>query len=463
MRPLAALLLLAAGFLAAIAAGMLVQRPGTYGGLDHDAELVFAATTSLAGLVYALTLWRVFREPLPRHAVPLILGVGLAARLLVFMLPPINSTDIYRYVWDGRVQAAGINPYRYIPSDPALAPLRDAAPGASAIYPNINRAEYAPTIYPPAAQAIFALVGVASPGIGTMKAVMLAFDALTAGVVLLILRAAGRPAAHVAIWAWNPLVVWEFANGGHVDSPAIAFTALATLAAITRRPGWAGAALGLAVLTKLLPAALFPALWRMRDGKDRSWRTPAAAAATILAAYACYAGAGWRVLGFLPGYATEERLSDGGGYLALRLAALAGPLPPMAGRLYIAAGLVLLAAVALMILRRPLPVAAPARADVIGVCAVVLTAMLLAVLSPHYPWYLTMLVLPAVLLPRRTSSRWSFPGLSVLWPTLAGPFLYLDFALQHPSWAAIVYLPCLPLLWLDVRTWRRSLPDERGA
>ena len=68
-------------------------------------------------------------------------------------LPPFLSTDIFRYVWDGQVQAAGINPYRYVPAAPELAPLRDAM-----VYPNINRADYAPTIYPPAAQMFFLAV-----------------------------------------------------------------------------------------------------------------------------------------------------------------------------------------------------------------------------------------------------------------------------------------------------------------
>ena len=79
-------------------------------------------------------------------------------RLMVMLSPPFLSSDLYRYVWDGRVQAAGINPYLYIPADPALAGLRDTA-----IFPHINRADYAPTIYPPVAQAIFLAVGLAQP------------------------------------------------------------------------------------------------------------------------------------------------------------------------------------------------------------------------------------------------------------------------------------------------------------
>ena len=95
-------------------------------------------------------------------------------RLLTLTAPPILSSDMYRYVWDGRVQLAGINPYRYVPAaDPELAFLRDAA-----VYPHINRAEYAHTVYPPAAQAIFALAAIATPGVFGMKAMMAAFDVL---------------------------------------------------------------------------------------------------------------------------------------------------------------------------------------------------------------------------------------------------------------------------------------------
>ena len=88
--------------------------------------------------------------PVPRRAVWVVLLVAAAMRLPLIVSPAFLSTDVYRYVWDGRVQAAGINPYRYMPGDPALASLRD-----DLVYPRINRADYAPTIYPPAAQVMF--------------------------------------------------------------------------------------------------------------------------------------------------------------------------------------------------------------------------------------------------------------------------------------------------------------------
>jgi hypothetical protein len=81
-----------------------------------------------------------------RPALIIILAGAVAMRLALLFVEPCLSSDIYRYIWDGRVQIAGINPYRYVPKAPELAQLRDAA-----IFPNINRASYAPTIYPPVA------------------------------------------------------------------------------------------------------------------------------------------------------------------------------------------------------------------------------------------------------------------------------------------------------------------------
>lgn len=423
------LLALGAAVLALVAAGLGAQPPGSHGQLNDAEAARYVACALAAALPYAAAVWLVRRGAVAPWAVWGIAGLGLAARLLVLAAPPLLSTDIYRYVWDGRVQAAGINPYLHIPADPALAFLRDPGDGPSDIYGNINRADFAPTIYPPAAQALFALVGIASPTIWTMKAVMLAFDLAAGGVALLLLRAARRPASWVVVWAWHPLVIWEFANEGHIDAASIALTALAMLAAARARPGLAGAALGVAVLLKLLPAALFPALWRRWD-----WRLPAAAGVAVAAGYACYAGAGWRVLGYLPGYAEEEGSK---GFYLFQAMALAG-LPAWPRLAYAAAAAVLLGGLAAWVAWQVPAEGVAARTVVIARGALILSAALLAVVSPHYPWYFTMLILPAVLVP-----AWS-----ALWPTLAAPLFYLGHEM-------VVVLPAIPLLAFELHLRRR--------
>ena len=448
-RPLLLLAALGAALLACIVAGLAAQPPGAFGGLNRDDAWHYVSAALAAGLAYAAAVLLVRRTPLPAPALPLILVIGLAARLLVLAPAPFLSTDIYRYVWDGRVQAAGINPYRHLPADPALAPLRDTTPGPTAIYPNINRADFAPTIYPPAAQALFGLMAHLAPGVWPMKAAMLAFDCAVAALALALLRTATLPAALVLVWAWNPLVIWEFANAGHIDAAAIAFSAAAMLAAVRLRPALAGGLLAIAIMMKLIPAAIGPALWRMPLLRRTSWRLPAAALATIALGYAAYASVGLRVLGYLPGYASEEGLDNGGGFLPLRLLAIAGPVPAWSGPAYIALALAILATLALWVVRRPLPAAAPARAKLIARDALILAGATLALLSPHYPWYLTLLILPAILCP-----AWS-----ALWPSLAGPLLYFDHGRDEWLWPAIVFLPCLPLLALDLSSlslWERT-------
>ena len=309
-----------------VIAPVFVLPPHAFGDQSTALTWRYIACVLVAGAAYAAAVRLVRRRAVPRAALLAALAIAALARLLIVVTPPVMSTDLYRYVWDGRVQAVGINPYRFVPADPALHGLRDEGSGPTAIYPNINRADTAPTIYPPAAQMLFAAIGLTASSIWTMKGVMLALDVLAGVLIWRMLRLAGRPDAWVLVWAWNPLVIREFAGAGHIDAAALAASAAALLLAARRRPGWAGAALAVAVLCKLLPAALAPAIWR-----PRGWRAPVAALAVIVAGYAVYISAGARVLGYLPGYAREEELTQGGGFMLLRVWEQFGPLPDWAG------------------------------------------------------------------------------------------------------------------------------------
>jgi alpha-1,6-mannosyltransferase len=147
----------------------------------------------------------------------LILAFGLLMRLIVLPIEPLLSDDIYRYVWDGRVQAAGINPYRYVPADPALAALRDAD-----IFPRINRADYAVTIYSPVAQVFFVLVTRLRESVLALKVALIGCEAVIVAVVIGLLRRLGQPTGRVVAYAWHPLPIWEVANNGHVDALMVA-------------------------------------------------------------------------------------------------------------------------------------------------------------------------------------------------------------------------------------------------
>jgi hypothetical protein len=179
---------------------------------DRLFEAYVALSLALFG-VYLLAVAAVTRRPSgDRIPVATILGFGLLLRLAVLPTPILLSPDPYRYLWDGRVQRSGINPYRHAPADEALRPLRDAD-----VYPHINR-PHEVTVYPPGAEAVFALVATVAPDslLGWRLAV-LACDVATEILVLGLLRRLHVPASAVLIYAWAPLAVVEGVQAGHVD------------------------------------------------------------------------------------------------------------------------------------------------------------------------------------------------------------------------------------------------------
>lgn len=230
-----------------------------------------------------------------------ILGVAVLMQApLVFMRPTL-SDDMFRYVWDGRVQAQGISPYRYSPEAPELAYLRDAE-----IYPSINRKPYV-TIYPPAAEAGYALLWRIWPdNIHWFQAAMAA-GGLLAGVLLLgLLRDLGLSPTRVLIYAWSPLLAFETAHSAHVDGLLLPFLVGAWWARVREHDSLTGFLLGIATALKLYPALLLPFLWRPRHPQGR-WRMPLAFILTVCLFYLPYAlASGWGVLGFLPNYVKEQ-------------------------------------------------------------------------------------------------------------------------------------------------------------
>jgi alpha-1,6-mannosyltransferase len=263
-------------------------------------------------ILYLAAALLILTQPVDRFTFPIILAVAIACRLAVLFAEPYLSSDIYRYVWDGIVQHAHISPYRYVPGDPALTFLR--APNQD-IFDNINRRDYAHTIYPPAAQALFYLITWISPTVTFMKTAMVLFEGVTMYALIELLRYVGVRREQILLYAWCPVILWEIAGSGHLDSAAMAFIALALLARYRKQPILTGLFLAIAILLKFYPLVLFPALYRRGDVK-----MPATVAAVIALAYAAYASVGMLVFGFIGGYATEEGITTGTRYFLLELA-----------------------------------------------------------------------------------------------------------------------------------------------
>jgi alpha-1,6-mannosyltransferase len=186
-----------------------------------------------------------------RRWVRFAVACAIACRVPLMVGPVNYDSDMVRYVWDGRVQRFGYNPYDVVPSDPSLAHTHTAD---TVRMPS----RHDRTPYPPAAQLFFRLMVTVSESARVMKSILTILDMLTILIVWRWLRAIGRPEWLVLGYAWNPLVILEVAHSGHIDALGAFWIAAAACLMARERRSLAVVAYTLAVATKLLPIVLGP-------------------------------------------------------------------------------------------------------------------------------------------------------------------------------------------------------------
>lgn len=223
---------------------------------------VFFACAGAGVAAFAAVLTVVWRAPRGRRGLFLIaLLIALACRVPLAAGRVDNDNDMIRYLWDGRVQTLGINPYAVRPADPEVAfthtdETRDM-PSARARTP-----------YPPAAQLFFRLVVTLQDSPRAMKLALVLCDLVTMLVLWQWLLATGRSEWLTLAYAWNPLVVLEVAHSGHIDALGALWIAAAAFWVSRQRTALGTIAFVLAVATKLLPIVLLPLLWRRITLRD---------------------------------------------------------------------------------------------------------------------------------------------------------------------------------------------------
>jgi len=167
-------------------------------------------------------------------------------------LPPLLSEDLWRYLWDGAIQWDGQSPYALAPADGALDAWAASSTALTEIRARIGHGEI-PTIYPPPAQLAFAIAGGAGPSAGIWRACASTAEVGAALALWAWLRRTNRDPRAVLLWLYCPLPAVEAAVGGHVDAIGVLGLMAALFLTASNRQGAAGAALALAVGTKLFP------------------------------------------------------------------------------------------------------------------------------------------------------------------------------------------------------------------
>lgn len=242
----------------------------------------FLATYALAFPAYLAALrWS---AGLDRRGLAGCLALAALWRLALVVAPPILSDDVYRYVWEGRIQLYGGNPFVWEdrPEGQRWIPLRDD------VWRGVTHKYYS-ALYPPAWQMAARAVVWVHDSVTAMKAFLVLCEIGALAILALVLRRRGLPPERILVLAWSPLALVEIAGSGHNDAFAILLTVLALAALETGRPLLSAAAGAVALQAKVLPG-LVVAAWARRY---RWWHLAGAAlvAAALVIPYAA-AGAG---------------------------------------------------------------------------------------------------------------------------------------------------------------------------
>jgi alpha-1,6-mannosyltransferase len=227
----------------------------------------FMVSLAVACILYLLAIRECFATPkFPQHVV--VIGLVLAAvwHVEFLRLPPGADDDIHRYVWDGRLQRLGYNPYLVVPSDPAVKGFHTPETR------NLNNPDL-PSPYPPGAQVFFRAVTTIRESVFAFKVAFAVSEFAMIFLLLDVLRFS-RLAKHLVLaFAWNPLLAIEVAGSGHVDIVGALLLMVSAGALVRRWRATAAVGLGLAVAVKFLPIVLLPLYWKRVRVRDAALAT----------------------------------------------------------------------------------------------------------------------------------------------------------------------------------------------
>lgn len=153
----------------------------------------------------------------------LMLTIAVLLRGAFVFTPILLTGDIHRYLWEGLLVREGLNPFALAPDDGSLLTLRNQV-WSQVEYPHMG------AIYPPVAQACFALFGFTYT---TWKAFVTIIELGGAYLLYRYLKAKGLSPYLVLIYLLLPLGLFEISLSGHLEGILVAL--LAALLLVVQR------------------------------------------------------------------------------------------------------------------------------------------------------------------------------------------------------------------------------------
>jgi hypothetical protein len=266
--------------------------------LSSVGELSFIISLAVAGIAYLLAIRELFSTPeFPKRVIVIALVLAALWHLPFLVTAPGSDDDLHRYVWDGRVQRLGYNPYVVVPNDPAFDGLHTLETRT------LNNPEV-PSPYPAGAQLFFRAVTSIHESIFALKIAFILCDFAIVFVLLDVLRCTRQGAHWVLAYAWNPLLATA-AGSGHIDILGTLLLLVSVAALLRHWRALAALAFGLAVSVKFLPIVLLPLYWKRVRIRDA-----ALAAIVVGLLYAPFFDHGRFPIGSLGTYVQRFRFND---------------------------------------------------------------------------------------------------------------------------------------------------------
>lgn len=433
--------------------------------------LVLVGTLIASGLMFAVALPALLSasNDLPardtRRLTIAMLSAGVAARLILFTSEPMLEDDYQRYLWDGAVTASGLNPYAATPASALKSapdtPLGILSAQSGFVLQRVNH-PHLTTIYPPFAQAAFAIAHMLAPwSLTAWRGVLLIADGVIVVLLITLLKRTGRSPLYAALYWLNPLVLKEGFNSAHMEPLLLALVLLVLWLSVQRRPFAAVLALSLATAVKLWPVLLLPLIVRPLIGDIRRLAIAVAVFSAVTATLVWpLAAGGLSEASGLRAYAENWKtnsalfpLLENAAAWALPLLGVNGITAALAIKAVLATGL---GAVALHQARAPIL----STQDILQRAGLIVAALVLV--SPaQYPWYLLWLVPFLAFRP--------IPGFLLLGATIPLYYASFHFAAREtletagPVIVALIWLPVWGLLfWQAWQASRASTVDQRG-